>query len=110
MWSRLRSARRGARGTAARRLCARTKRSAPRTEAGRPRSRTRRLGVDEDVLRRPDARPVDERSHRNVHVGAVPHDREEERSTRATARVVREHDEEPEIVVTIDETIPGTAL
>jgi pimeloyl-ACP methyl ester carboxylesterase len=47
-----------------------------------------RLRADEDVLRRPDAREVDERAHRHVHVRAAPDDREEERPADPAAGVV----------------------
>jgi hypothetical protein len=49
----------------------------------------RGLRADEDVLRRPDARRVRERAQRDVHVGAVPHHREEEGSAPSAARVVQ---------------------
>src|SRR5438477_1971225 len=49
----------------------------------------RRLGADEDVPRRPHGGSVHERSHRDVHIGAVPHHGEEEGATGSTARVVQ---------------------
>src|SRR5437773_5758625 len=49
----------------------------------------RRLGADEDVPRRPNSGSVHERSHRDVHVGALPHHGEEQRATRSTPRVVQ---------------------
>src|SRR6185295_3502330 len=56
----------------------------------------RRLGADEDVLRRPHAGLVDERAERDVNVLAVPHDRIEERAARRATRVV-------ELLLTVDE-------
>src|SRR6185312_297770 len=47
-----------------------------------------RLRADEDVLGRADARLVLERPHRDVHTLSLAHDREQQRPTRATARVI----------------------
>src|SRR5437773_9969188 len=49
----------------------------------------RRLRADEDVPCRPNGGSVLERSHRYVHIGAVPHYGEEEGATGGTPRVVQ---------------------
>src|SRR5215468_10457585 len=48
----------------------------------------RRLGADEDMRRRPDRRIVDQRSHCDMHIGAVPDDGVKQRSARLAARVI----------------------
>src|SRR5947199_10139255 len=48
----------------------------------------RRLRADEDVPRRPKSGSVHERSHRDVHIGALPHPGAEQRATGPTARVL----------------------
>ena len=48
----------------------------------------RRLGADEDVLRRTDGGNIDQRTHGDVHIRTVPHHGEEEGAARRAARVV----------------------
>ena len=61
------------------------------------------LRADEDVLGRADGGRVDERSHRDVHVLAVAHDREQQRAADRAARVVQ-------VVLSVDQQarrLPG---